>query len=199
MSPRSTRRTALRSLALCLDSHPPHRSGLYLLGCLRPHCLHFFQLVGAIYSLALLITIVDSGSFLIPGTLSDRMIHSLYVVLLSEVIHLYSMELYTAKVHSTRKLLFLVHDSFDLIDTFCRHDSFQIHATLRSSGSFFVRDTICNCGSFNSSGTLPAPGSFVDYGTLPISGSFVLHDTIGQPDSLNYHESFNHNGLFNIS
>ena len=100
VSPRSTRRTALRSLALCLDSHPPHRSGLCLLGCLRPHCLHFFQLVGAIYSLALLITIVDSGSFLITGTLSDRMIHSLYVVLLSEVIHLYSMELYTAKVHS---------------------------------------------------------------------------------------------------
>ena len=64
VSPRSTRRTALRSLALCLDSHPPHRSGLCLLGCLRPHCLHFFQLVGAIYSLALLITIVDSGSFL---------------------------------------------------------------------------------------------------------------------------------------
>ena len=106
VSPRSTRRTALRSLALCLDSHPPHRSGLCLLGCLRPHCLHFFQLVGAIYSLALLITIVDSGSFLITGTLSDRMIHSLYVVLLSEVIHLYSMELYTAKVHSWILILF---------------------------------------------------------------------------------------------
>ena len=119
----SALRANRRSLALFLDSHKPHRSGLYLLGCFRPHCLHFFQLVGAIYSLALLVTFVDSGSFVIDGTFGTFNSFS-------------------------NDVTFCIPGSFLNSVTFEAWDSFKLYDTVHKHDSFPVNDTFLECDSF---------------------------------------------------